>query len=273
MALNVRSRASLPKKTLDPIHPNKGIEAAYRKRLEGLVHEMHKSILYWVTAAYKANEPLIAMDELPASVLKKLMKRLSRRWQKKFNEFAPKLAAYYSKAAADRVSGALEKMLKEAGIAVEWKMTPIMRDVMNATISEQVGLIKSIPQQYLIQVEGLVMRSVTTGRDLKQLTDDLKARYDITRKRAILIARDQNNKATATLTRVRQQEAGITHAIWMHSHGGKEPRPSHVRAGKEQIEYDVTKGWFDPDEQEWIWPGTLINCRCVCRPVLPWRKQ
>ena len=86
---------------------------------------------------------------------------------------------------------------------------------------------------------------------------------------AALIARDQNNKATATITRARQEDLGITHAYWIHSNGGKKPRPSHVKAGQEKTVYEVSKGWFDPDEGEYIWPGMLINCRCVCKAILP----
>ena len=162
-------------------------------------------------------------------------------------------------------------MLKDAGFAVEWKLTPAANEVMQATIGEQIGLIRSIAQQHLTAVEGLVMRSVTTGRDLKQLTDDLQHQFGVTRRRAALIARDQNNKATATITRVRQQELGITHAVWVHSHGGKEPRPSHLKAGKEGVVYEIAEGWLDPDVGERIWPGTLINCRCVCKPIMPWK--
>ena len=48
---------------------------------------------------------------------------------------------------------------------VDWKMTAAQREVMEATIGEQVALIKSIPAQYLSQVEGMVMRSVAAGGD------------------------------------------------------------------------------------------------------------
>ncbi len=199
------------------------------------------------------------------------MRKLTRHWTRRFDDLSANLAKYFATAAADRVDGALAQMLKDAGFAVEWKLTPAANEVMQATIGEQVGLIRSIAQQHLTAVEGLVMRSVTTGGDLKQLTDDLQHQFGVTRRRAALIARDQNNKATATITRVRQQELGITHAVWVHSHGGKEPRPSHLKAGKEGVVYEIAEGWLDPDVGERIWPGTLINCRCVCKPIMPWK--
>jgi uncharacterized protein with gpF-like domain len=64
---------------------------------------------------------------------------------------------------------------------------------------------------------------------------------------------------------VRQKELGITKAIWVHSGGGKHPRPEHVAfSGKE---YDVEKGAYL--EGKWTWPGFEINCRCTSRSVIP----
>jgi len=160
--------------------------------------------------------------------------------------------------------------LKKSGMSVQFKMTAAQNDAMQATIGEQVGLIKSIASEHLSDVEGIVMRSVTTGRDLQQLKSDLLARYDITKKRASLIARDQNNKATATLTRTRQIGLGITKARWLHSAGGKHPRPSHVAFSEGRNGgpfYDIQKGAFI--DGEFLLPGQAINCRCLSVSVLP----
>src|SRR5205085_12109859 len=95
---------------------------------------------------------------------------------------------------------------------------------------------------------------------------ELRHRFGVTRRRAALIARDQNNKVSGALHRVRQLELGIEKAIWIHSGGGKHPRPTHVRNNGKQ--YDVAKGWYDPAEKKFVMPGELINCRCVSRPVI-----
>jgi uncharacterized protein with gpF-like domain len=91
----------------------------------------------------------------------------------------------------------------------------------------------------------------------------------VTKRRAALISRDQNNKATAVITRVRQQELGVAEAIWVHSTAGKTPRPTHVKAGRERVRYAIAEGWYDPHEKKNVWPGELINCRCVSRAVIP----
>lgn len=261
-----RFQASAPKnKTIPPVRPNAGIEAAYRKRLDALVTEMAKSAAYWISAAYRANEPEMAQDASPARELIAVMKRLGRKWERRFDEAAPELAAYFATAASERSDAALRAILKRAGFAVDFNMTRAANDAYQAVVGENVSLIKSIPSEYFTEVEGLVLRSVQIGRDIGGLTQDLQARYEITKRRAALIARDQNNKATAVINRVRQKELGVTKAVWMHSGGGKKPRPGHVAySGKE---YDIEKGAYI--DGAWILPGELINCRCVSRSVIP----
>jgi SPP1 gp7 family putative phage head morphogenesis protein len=250
---------------LAAVRPNAGIEAAYRRKIDALVTEMHESVLYWLTAAYRANAPEMAADASPAETLRRIFARLTKRWQRKFDDMAPKLAEYFATAATKRADGALAAILKEGGMTVEFKMTAAVNDVFRATLAENVNLIKSIPEQYLTQVQTSVMQSVQLGRDLGALRKDIEARYGLTRKRAALISRDQNNKATAVITRARQTELGITQALWMHSSAGKHPRPSHVAANGKP--YDVAKGMFL--DGVWTFPGHEINCRCVSRSIVP----
>lgn len=257
-------------KTLKPVRPNAGLEARYRKAILRLVDEMGRSVDYWIAAAYRQHEPNVAAladDELPAAALLRAVRDLSKRWLKRFEAAAPKLADWFAQDVQDRSDAVLRKILRDGGFSVRFKMTPAAKDVMKATIGEQVGLIRSIPSQYFTQIEGMVMRSVQSGRDLGPLAKDLQNQFGVTRRRAALIARDQNNRATASMTRVRQLEVGITQAVWLHSAGGKVPRPTHVKnSGKV---YDVAKGWYDPAVKKFIFPGELISCRCVSKPVVP----
>lgn len=254
-------------KATRPVHPNIGIQADYRRKIDALVAEMANSYAYWLKAQYRETPPLLAQDAVPARELEREMSLLGKRWQEKFDEAAPRLARWFADSTQKRSSAALKKILADAGMTVEFKLTRTMRDAYEATVAENIGLIKSISSEYHSQVGGMVMRSVTAGRDLGELTKALEARFGITRNRAALIAKTQNNMATATFVRVRQQELGLK-AIWLHSHGGKEPRPTHL-ANTGKI-YDPARGWFDPDPKvrKYIWPGELINCRCVSRSIV-----
>lgn len=248
---------------LRAVNPNAGIKAAYRKRLDALIAEMNDSILYWIGAAYKRTG--LAQDESATVTLRKALHKVARQWQDRFDEGADNLARWFAQKTKSYSDVALGKILEDAGFSVEFKMSSAMNDAYQAVIGENVNLIKSIAAENLTQVETLVMQSVQTGRDLGTLTRELEHRFGVTKRRAALISRDQNNKATATMTRVRQRELGITTAIWKHSHAGKAPRPSHLKADGE--EYDIDKGMYL--DGKWTWPGVEINCRCVSRSVIP----
>lgn len=256
--------------TLSPVRPAAPIRAKYERRLLALVDEMHRSLVHWITAEYRANQPevvLLASDKSPAAAMRAIIARVGKRWLQRFDEMAPKLADYFTTAVKDRNDRALMADLRRAGMTVRFKMTAAMRDAYDAVRAENVGLIRSIAQQHLTQVETLVMQSVQQGRDVGALTKELTARYGVTKRRAAFIALDQNNKATATLTRVRHLELGITQAKWLHSAGGKTPRPAHVAfSGKV---YDIAKGHDFGDGEGPVWPGTAINCRCVPVPIVP----
>ncbi len=258
-------------KTAKAVHANRGVEAKYRRKLQELIAEMHGSVGYWLAAAYKKNPPKMAalvehaQDASPASRIKKILADLAKRWVDRFEEMAPKIAEAYVKDAFKASDSAFRLALKEAGWAVEFKMTPAIQDAFNASLQENVGLIRSIPEKYLQQVEGVVMRSYATGRDLETMTKELKQLYPAASHRAELIARDQSNKANAVVNRARQMELGITEAIWMHSHAGKNPRPDHVKANG--IRYKIAEGCLISGK--YIQPGEEINCRCTSRPVLP----
>lgn len=252
-------------KTIRPVRPNAGVEACYRKQLDKQIREMQKSVVYWLTANYKASGAAVAMDASPAVFMCDAMKKLAKRWTKSFDSIAQKLADRFAGDAMKNSDVSLHNALGTAGFTVEFKMTAPMNNALQATIAENVGLIRSIPEKYFTEVEGLVMRSVARGRDLSYLTDELQKRYGITRRRAALIARDQNAKATSVMQAARQQSMGIKQGIWRHSHAGKEPRPSHVKADGKK--FDIDKGMYL--DGKWVMPGEEINCRCTWSPVIP----
>lgn len=204
---------------------------------------------------------------LPADLLQTAMKDLGDYWLGQFDEAAPRLARWFAKSSSARTDEQLKSILRDGGWTVRFKPSSEHMDVLRASVHENVALIRSIPEQYLKNVEGMVMRSVQRGRDIGTLTKDLQKQYGVTRRRAALIARDQNNKATSAYHEARRTTLGIEEAVWMHSHGGREPRPTHVKMDGKR--YKVAKGMWDSAEGKYVWPGELINCRCVSRSIIP----
>ena len=248
--------------SLNPTRPNAGLRVAYQRRLEALVDEMHASLEYWLRSAYRRE---MAVDASAAVELRRAMARLGRRWTRRFDRLAPKLARYFAEGSSKLSDAKFKQEMRAAGFTVRFKATASQNEAFQATISEQVNLIKSIAQEHLADVESILNRSVLAGRDLGSMAKALETTYGVTKRRAAFIARDQNNKATAVFTRVRQQELGITEAIWLHSAAGKTPRASHVAFSGQR--YNIAEGALLDGVR--TWPGVEINCRCVSKPIIP----
>ena len=258
----------MPRQIVRAIHPNEGIKSSYAKALRGLVDEMVASLVHWLRASTTANPPEVAQDEDPSAPSQEVAGRLGNlfdSWSERFDASAPILANRYLEAQRKATDLSFKAALKDSGWSVRFDMTPAMRDAMEAKIAENVGLIRSIPEQYFQRIEGIVMRSYSVGRDWATMADEIEKIGHSTRERAIFIAHDQMNKCNAVVHRARQLEIGIKEAKWLHSHGGRVPRPDHVAAhGKI---FDVEKGCLISGV--FLFPGELISCRCQSRSIIP----
>lgn len=255
---------------LEPLRSNAGVEAKYRNQLQAQIDAMHQSVQFWLRAAWRKDSPALAQDRRGASRtplvnLKRVMDKLGLHWQNRFDKLADDLAKVFAQGATRHTDAAMMAALKKAGFTVKFSMSQKAAEAYRAVLHENVGLIKSIPAEYLHDVAGDVWRSVSSGHDLAALTSKLQERYEVTHKRAAFIARDQNNKARAVIENVRRKELGITQAIWRHSGAGKEPRPSHVAADKKR--FDLDTGMLL--DGEWLLPGQAINCRCTSIAIIP----
>lgn len=253
-------------KTARAIYANRGLEAWYRRKLQGAVCSMASSMLVHIRAAY--NQPTAlehAQDADRSATLARAMIKWGKVWTKKLNGLSSTLSVAFAKRSQRITETAMKASFRDAGLTVKFTATKASREAYKAVAAQQVNLIKSIPQQFLKDVEQQVWSSVMAGSDMATLSRGIKKKYKIANKRAALIARDQNHKAMAVIENVRRMELGLTHAIWKHSGAGKEPRPSHVAASG--VKYDLKKGLYL--EGKWTYPGMEINCRCTSITVIP----
>ena len=171
-------------KILRAIKPNAGIRVKYRRRLEAMIDDMNRSVTYWIEAAYHHEEERIVGDASPVHVILQRFNRDARRWLKKWDMLAAWLAKNFIGQVSRKATSSLEQAYKEAGFTVNFKPSRNLNTVTEALISWNVGLIKSIPRQYLEDVRGIVTNGVSMGRDLHYITEALDKRYNITRRRA-----------------------------------------------------------------------------------------
>lgn len=264
-----KSREMKPKyKKLRAIRPNKGIEMDYRKKLAALIARMQKEAQREILRAYQGEEAQIAADAVPANVLYRLVRGLRDKYQKLFNKKARSLSLWFVNS-VDRytevaLKGALrhyqsekfQQELSDLGLLHDFKRTPALTNAVQSFVHENVNLIKSIPEKYFTEVEGMVMRGIRDGKPFNWVNDEMAKRYGITTRRVVMIARDQNHKATEQLNRTRQLGLGVKRGMWQHATGVKEPRHSHEQANGKI--FDLDKGL--KVDGEFIFPGEKINC-------------
>ena len=147
-------------------------------------------------------------------------------------------------------------------------LTGELEEALNAAVAENVALIRSIPAQYFTQIQGAVMRSITTGRGLHDLVPFIKNYKDVTLRRARLIAHDQSRKVYGNINRIRAEKLGIKKFQWLHSAGGHEPRPLHKNVLNGKVFNMNDPPIIDEKTGERGFPAQLISCRCRMIPIV-----
>lgn len=270
-------RADPPPNTRKPvtvraIHPSAGVRAWYQAALDDLIRKMHADVKAGVMAAYSMAEPAemahdAAPPRNPSLFIRRALTRLGKKWTLRLDRLSVDVAEQFARKNFAMTQTQMKTAFSEAGFTVKFAPTAGSVAAYHQVAAEQVNLIRSIPAQYLKEVQTKVWTSVMKGADLSTLSTDLQETYGVTTKRAALIARDQNAKAKAIIERTRRSELGVTHAIWMHSAGGKVPRATHVAMDGKP--YEIARGMWDSAEGEYVLPGQLINCRCTSKAVIP----
>lgn len=144
----------------------------------------------------------------------------------------------------------LQKVLTEEGIE------SVIRDAVRTNVS----LIKTIPEQYFEQIEGMILQGIDEGKDFFSIRQDLLELNGRNTRRARVIARDQVSKMNSAIARARQESIGITHYIW-RTVGDESVRSEHkVLNGRKFAWSEIPPGGYRP--------GEAIQCRCIAEPVL-----
>lgn len=176
------------------------------------------------------------------------------------------------------------KLQKSLAKAVGVEFTTIFDDDAVRATAELMGeqavhLIKTVPSQYLNDIQLAVMESyqqkpLPEGRTL---TEQIQFLTGHTFERAKLIAVDQTNKMHGIITQTRQQSLGIEEYIWRTSRdqrvvgapGGLYPKGNAMH-GNHWIREGVKFRWDEPPDDGH--PGWAIRCRCHAEPVIDYDK-
>ena len=132
-------------------------------------------------------------------------------------------------------------------------------------VNENVGLIKTIPEETLDRMQEIVYDGFTHGKTTTQMVKEIQRAYGVSRRRAELIARDQTAKLNSQIQQAQQMDAGITEYIWYTC------MDARVRDRHQELHGKKFR-WDDPpvvDEKSGrrCHPGQDYQCRCIARPV------
>ncbi|CAL9955783.1 head morphogenesis [Vibrio phage K165] len=253
-----------------PIELPKAIGISYNAELQRMVRRIKKDIDQSIKPQVKDLEFEYTADSW-ADVIEVSLAALRQRWSSEiFNRFAERLASKFAQAVNVQNQQQFQNQYKSFGINV-YAGNQAVSDYLDATVKDNVRLIKSIPDQYLTQVESIVLGNMRAGMRPSAINKQLQDQFGVTERRARVISRDQTSKAANGLAKKRMQSSGFEYYQWVTS------EDERVRSRHRKISDKVTaygKGiyrWDDPplsDKGEPISPGTDYSCRCVARPVL-----
>ena len=139
-------------------------------------------------------------------------------------------------------------------------------------ISENILKIKSLPTETLGNMRQIILDSYLKGKSIRDIQKDIQEEYNVSKRYAQLLARDQIATLNAQITKLQQQDAGCRKYKWSTSHDSRVRDCHRSLNGK-------TFSWDDPPE---MWyetksgrvytgrhchPGEDYCCRCVAIPV------
>lgn len=251
----------------------------YVRELRKITREMTTEVTRSVMNLFKTKnskeyfeqQKKATMDASVTSKAKKLMNKLTRKYTQLFKQKAPTLAENMLNGSLATSETTLKTSLKKlsGGLTLNTGIVPAgMEDAAKAIIQENVALIKSIPVEYLDDVQGAVMRSISAGEGGETIEESLRKYNGISERRVRNIALDQTRKAYNAINKMRMQAVGVKKFEWVHSGGGQHPRQSHMDLNGHIFSFDdlPLKG-----EEGFIngqYPGQAINCACTMVPVI-----
>ena len=255
--------------------PFSGAAAAkYDAQLQRMVKAMVKEYNREIRKLFRRHadeEHALAMDASLASQARMLFNGLDKRYAKLFAQRSKRIVERMVDTTSMQSKVSVGESLKKisGGITIKVPDMPAgLSDAVTAAVAENVGLIKSIQQQYHERISQLVLRATASGgTGANEVFEQIRHYDGLTEKRARLIAVDQTRKLTTVMNVERAKSAGMKKFEWIHSGGGSDPRELHERYDGQIFDY-ANPPVIDPRTGERGFPGQLINCRCTMAPVL-----
>ena len=212
---------------------------------------------------------------------------LDREIRQQFAAIAQELERKVSQHGLEELVEKAGKLTKNASVR-EWKRVirntlgvDLMDDYYNGEaydralrkwIDENVLKIKSIPNEALDEMQGIIREGYQNGRTIRDITKEIQREFGVTKNKAEALARDQVSTLNAQLTRMQQEDAGCEEYIWSDS-GDSRVRDCHHSLDGKRIRWDnPPEMWYKTKSKGIVYtgrrchPGEDYCCRCVAIP-------
>lgn len=241
----------------------------YQRELNKMGRALIKAIKVEVLPFLKANQSSFVIDGI-GDQLDIIFQRLNF-------QFTGAIAASFAKSTASQMvlktaRSNKDRFDKSVRLATGVDLGSVistegLEDFVSLSISKNVSLIKSIPEEYLKQIEVIVNNGVVNGTKFNAIAKEIASKTN--RKlssRIKTIARNEVQTINSQLTLRRSDNLGIKRGIFLTSEDER-VRPCHDELNR--VEFELKKGAWSKSCGRFIQPGiTDINCRCSYSPII-----
>lgn len=138
-------------------------------------------------------------------------------------------------------------------------------------LAEQVDLITSLPLEAAERVHHLTVKGLESAVRSPAIAGEIMRTGEVTRSRAILIARTEIGRTQVSLLQARCEAIGSTHYIWRTAEDG-DVRPGHKAMEGKVCSWESPPAVNENGRVMHHHPGAIWNCRCWSEPVIPTPK-
>lgn len=147
------------------------------------------------------------------------------------------------------------------------------QEIIQTWVSQNTNYIQSVPTVLLDDMRQTILDGFADGEPATGVQTKLQDKYNVLKRRALMMARDQMTTLNADITRAQRMDSGVSKYMWMSC------RDDRVRDCHRELDGKIFS-WDDPPEM-WIEtksrgrvytgrncnPGEDYGCRCIAIPV------
>ncbi len=298
-------------KTARAIEANAGIRREYAKRVNKLVNQFLSLVTDEIFLHIADGGNLVAQDwslsnpKLPSDKekLRKIKSKVLAAWKRDPAAFssdidqyvsknigrwtgyldrsAEKLGHWVARSIAAEVTNAQKQAYIAAGLSPDlfkekWTI-PVVRQHISPTaaklipsiVEDSVGHIERLAFSKASRLQSVIAEGLAQGHTVSRVKQTLMSLGGFDENSATNWAIDQTCRITQGILRANDSELGITQGVWIHVPGQYSSRSTHKALNGKT--FDLDKGLYDSDVGKHVMPGELKFCRCIYRPVLPFK--